>query len=175
MNGTIGFPDANLLRGDDRHMPYFIVADDALALIICLMKPFSDWNLKDQQYIFNYRLSRARQVVENAFGILASRFRCLLTTMAHELHNVTSVVLDCVNLHNIIKTHYQADHQGLADEKDNNHGQVPGAWRQGQVLPDLGQLQRCNQATIAAKRHREYLMHYYNNAFGAVPWQNDVI
>ena len=42
MNGTIGFPDANLLRGDDRHMPYFIVADDALALIICLMKPFSD-------------------------------------------------------------------------------------------------------------------------------------
>ena len=30
MDGTIGFPDANPLPGDDRAMPYFIVADDAL-------------------------------------------------------------------------------------------------------------------------------------------------
>ena len=32
MNGTIGFPDAESLPGDDMYMPYFIVADDAFDL-----------------------------------------------------------------------------------------------------------------------------------------------
>ena len=97
--------------------------------------------LNDQQCIFNYRLSRARWVVENVFRMLVFHFRCLMTTMAQEPYNVTSEVLACVTLHNIIRTCYQMDHQGRADEDDSNHRQVPGAWRQGQVLPDLGELQ----------------------------------
>ena len=124
------------LSGDDRDMAYFIVVDDPFALRTCLKKPFSGRSLNDQQRIFNYRLSRARRVVENVFSILANRFRCLLTTIAQEPHML--VVLASVTLHNVIRTHYRADHQGLADEEDNNHGKVPGAWRQGQVLPDLG-------------------------------------
>ena len=95
--------------------------------------------------------------------------------MAQEPYNVTSVVLACVTLYNIIRTCYQIDHQGRADEDDSNHRQVPGAWRQGQVLPDLGEPQQGNHATIAAKRQRDYLMHYYNNAVGVVPSQNDMI
>ena len=58
-------------------------------------------------------------MVENAFGMLANYFRCLLTTMNLEPHNATSVVLLSVTLYNIIRTHYRADHQGLADEEDN--------------------------------------------------------
>ena len=93
LDGTIGFPNADPLPGDNRDMSYFIVAYDAFALRTWLMKPFSGRNLNDQEPIFNYRLSRARHVVENAFSILANRFKCLLTTMAQEPHNVTSVVL----------------------------------------------------------------------------------
>ena len=76
--------------------------------------------------------------------------------MALEPHNVTSVVLACVTLHNIIRTHSRAGHQGLADEEDNNHRQVPGAWRQGQVLSDLGVPPLGNHATVAAKRQRVF-------------------
>ena len=72
-------------------------------------------------------------------------------------HNVMSVLLACVILHNIIQTPYRADHQGLEDE-DNNHRQMPSAWMQVQVLPDLGQPQRWNQATIVAKRLRERVL-----------------
>ena len=130
------------------------------------MKPFSCRNFNNHQCIFYCRLSRARQMVENAFRILANCFRCLLTTMAQELHNVKSVVMACVTLHHLIMTHYLADHQRLPNE-DNNQRKVPGGWRQGQVLNDLGGPERDNNATIAAKRQREYLMHYYNNAVEA--------
>ena len=113
MDVTIGFPDAEPLPGDDTDMPYFIVADDTLALRTWLMKPFSGRNLNDQQHIFNYRLSRARLVVQNVFGVLANRFRSLLTTMDMEPNNITSKVLVCMTVHNIIRKCYQADHQGV--------------------------------------------------------------
>ena len=38
------------------------------------MKSLSGRNIDDQQSIFNYRLSRARWVVENVFRILATWF-----------------------------------------------------------------------------------------------------
>ena len=40
-----------------------------------LLIPFGHGGLTGKERIFNYRLSRARRVVENAFGILSTRFR----------------------------------------------------------------------------------------------------
>ena len=74
-NDTLALPPPDPLFGDDRDTPYFIVGDDAFPLRQWLMKPYSIRNLDHDQRIFNYRLSRARRVVENAFGILACRFR----------------------------------------------------------------------------------------------------
>ena len=48
--------------------------------------------------------------------------------------------------------------------------QVPGDW--SQVLTNLWGPEWGNDATIAVKIQKEYLMHYSNNAIGAVPWQN---
>jgi hypothetical protein len=45
------------------------------------MKPFSHRTLAYEEKNFNYRLSRARRVVKNAFGILSSRFRIFHTAI----------------------------------------------------------------------------------------------
>ena len=55
------------------------VGDDAFPRRTNLLKPFSKRNLSLEEKVFNYRLSRARRVVENAFGIFDSRKSCLLS------------------------------------------------------------------------------------------------
>ena len=107
-NGTIGFPAADLLPNNDRPMPYFIIRDDAFPLRTWLMKPFSRRYLPDAERVFIYRLSRYRRVVDNAFGILINRFRCLLTTMQKTLNVVESIGIACCCLYNIMRLQYPA-------------------------------------------------------------------
>jgi len=82
-NDIAGFPEPDPLSGDTQDVPYFLVGDDAFGLRTYMMKPYANRDMTREQRIFNYRLSRARRVVENTFGILANRFQVLLTTMMH--------------------------------------------------------------------------------------------
>ncbi len=70
-------PDDQQLPGAEHlgKMPFTIVGDAAFPLKTYLMRPYPGRDLSTQQRIFNYRLSRARNVVENAFGILSSCWR----------------------------------------------------------------------------------------------------
>ena len=72
---SLGLPSPELLPNSSRCLPFLILEDDAFPLGINLMKPYPYRHQTQEQRIFSYRLSRARRVVEYAFGILANEFR----------------------------------------------------------------------------------------------------
>lgn len=77
-NETLNLPEPELLPMKNKHIPYVYLGDNAFPLKINMMVPFSgchDRNLPKR--IFNYRLSRARRVIENVFGIMSAVFRVL--------------------------------------------------------------------------------------------------
>ena len=110
---------------DERLIPYYIVGDDAFSLKTWLMKPFAHRNLTREQRVFNYRLSRARRIVENAFGIMANRFGALLNTFRQSARSVISMVKCCIILHNILRSRRPLA-PGVVDEEHNNHEVRPG-------------------------------------------------
>ena len=67
-------------------MPYAVVGDEAFPLKTYLLRSYPRINLPIDKRIFNYRLSRARRVSENAFGILVQRW-CIFQRRIH-LHPV---------------------------------------------------------------------------------------
>jgi hypothetical protein len=80
----------------------FFVGDEAFALTEYFMKPYGQAGLTAEQRIFNYRLSRARRVVENSFGILVSRFGVLQRPIALSPQKDQTIDLTCCYLHNYL-------------------------------------------------------------------------
>ena len=92
----LGFPQPGTLGSTETRCAYHIIGEDAFPLREDLMKPHPFWNLSRPQRIFNYRFSRARRVVENAFGILSTQFRVFLSMIGVEAAKVDKLVLAAV-------------------------------------------------------------------------------
>ena len=139
-DGDIGFPDPEPLPNDDRDMPYFFMGDDAFPLRSWMMKPFAKRNLEMDERIFNYRLSRARRISENAFGMLASHFRCLLTTMQQDVETVKDITMACFCLHNLMRIRFPGLQNQDLDWEGNDHGVIPGQWRDNAVMQEVNNI-----------------------------------
>lgn len=174
-DGSIGFPPPEPLPNDDKDFPYFILADDAFGLCTYLMKPYSARNMTREELIANYRISRVRRVVQNAFGIMAQRWQVLLSTIQQKPSTAQTITEVCVCLHNFIHLRNPAIQNAHLDTEDADHNLIPGSWRQDANLPDLQVAQRGNRDTFAAKDHRDYLRAYFNSPAGSVPWQDRII
>lgn len=151
---------------------HVIVADNAFPLKTYLMKPYGGNNLSLKQKVFNYRLSRARRIVENAFGILVCRFRIFLKPLAYAPVKVDKIVRCCIALHNWLRKSQGAIHIATFDTEDIETGNIiPGSWREflpaGMVDIERGMQNRSSQQ---AQKVRDHYADYFVGE-GSVPWQ----
>jgi len=122
------------------------------------MKPYSLRSLNNEERIFNCRLSRARRVVENVFGILANRFQVLLTTMKHHPSTVKVIVKACIALHNPTRIRYDGLQNQQLDRGENmNRDFIPGAWRHDRNVLDTHTVAGLNTSTKKGKKQRNLL------------------
>ncbi|XP_031625657.1 uncharacterized protein LOC116342282 [Contarinia nasturtii] len=99
-NNLLNIPPSTLLPGSDIKTPYTIIADDALKTYI--MKPYSFRGQDIGQRVFNYRLSRARRMIESVFGLMSTKFRVLRSIIELSEANVKTCVLAICALHNFL-------------------------------------------------------------------------
>ena len=112
-----------------------------LALRKFRLKPFSAQDLPYKERIFNYTLLHAQRVVENTFGLLAHRWRCLLSCLYLEPMKAINIVEGSLTLHNLICIHYlhlQANEVDHEDEQGNLVPGVPMSSSQTRMLEEPG-------------------------------------
>ncbi|XP_070068180.1 putative nuclease HARBI1 [Drosophila takahashii] len=87
-------------------VPVLLIGDSAFRFSRTLMKPYPfSTTASAEQRNFNYNLSKARRVVENAFGHLKARFRFIGKGLDSHYKNNNGVILACCILHNILNEH----------------------------------------------------------------------
>ena len=174
----LNVPPPKKLPSSEVLCPYMFVGDGAYPLRIDLMKPYPFRQLDQNQRIFNYRLSRTRRVVENAFGILANRFRVFCSTILLHPDTVTKITLASICLHNFLRQHRSEAYlpPALADWGDADHRVHEGAWRRdGLGAMECVQAGRARNPTLTAKLQRSLLRDFFVSPAGQVPWQKDYI
>lgn len=156
-------------------VPFYLLGDEAFALDEHLMKPYPHRSTMGDQKVFNYRLSRARRIVENAFGILCARFRVLLRTLELDVTSAMQVVRACITLHNFLLTKKDQNYSppGMMDSEDEQAHLVPGFWRGLTDTQDLCNLRGdagSRASTLYAREIRDNLKEYFYDE-GAVDFQ----
>ena len=174
-SGTAGVPGLKNLPGSSVKAPHVLVADEAFPLKTYLMKPFPMRNQNDDQRIFSYRLSRARRIIENVFGIMSMRFRVLRTSINLEPSKVEKIILAIIALHNLLRRQSTEDYlpQGSVDQ-DN---MTPGALDRGSSRSETSLVglprQGGTSSSEDSKKVRENFTAYFMNE-GAVSWQREM-
>ncbi|XP_063925016.1 uncharacterized protein LOC135138913 isoform X2 [Zophobas morio] len=102
--GQMNFPQDKNLPGQTEPCPHVFIGDEAFALRPYLMRPFpyrqSRSNIRKEKY--NTRLCRARRVVENAFGILAQKWRIFYRPLETSVGTTVTIVKTACLLHNYL-------------------------------------------------------------------------
>ena len=153
------------------------VADDAFPLRVDTLGPYSRCcHLDNRQKIFNYRLSRARRVVENAFGILVSRFRVFEKPIPLSLKTTEQLVKTACALHNWLQKGSARDSitsQNRIDLVSDHLNRQTGRQEAQENAPSA--FQRIPRTTMsnhprAATQAREQYADRFVTSH-AVPWQ----
>ncbi|NP_001090585.2 uncharacterized protein LOC100036828 [Xenopus laevis] len=134
-------------------MPYVFVGDEAFGLTENIMRPYPGSQMDIQKRLFNYRLLRARRMVECAFGIFSNKWRIFHNAIQLEPDFVDIIIKACCVLHNFVRLRdgYIFQHTLTDDIPDIDWAPVGGP--------------------TGGMRVRDHFANYFMSPDGAVPWQ----
>lgn len=108
-------------------VPVLLIGDSAFRLSDVVMKPYpfrADATEREKGY--NYALSKARRVVENAFGHLKARFRRIGKGLDNRIDKVSLIIKSCCVLHNFLNNCNDGINQHwLQQMRENELKQMP--------------------------------------------------
>lgn len=127
------------------------------------MKPYNKQVLNDNRRIFNYRLSRARRIIENIFDILASSLKIFQKPIKLSPMKAKVVVMACCHLQNLLTKQNNYIRYGEVDVEDCVMGIIiHGSWRnEPNKLLNIERTRAGNSATLA-KEVRDDFCKYFN-------------
>ncbi|XP_029675084.1 protein ALP1-like [Formica exsecta] len=155
-------PKDNALPNTQNIMPYVIVGDEAFPLKKYLLRPYPGSQIQGDRSkrIFNYRLSRARRVSENVFGILSQKFQLFNRRLKLKPENADKIILTICILHNYFRD-YNINVQDHAHNQNSDTGL--------QNLPRQGG-SAINTAFIVRDAFKEFFI----TEHGRVEWQDTI-
>lgn len=159
--GKLNFPD----RDDTKHnLNYVFAGDERFCLHEHLLTPYLQKEIDNTKRIYNYRLSHTRNVVENTFGVITSRFQILRRPINMKPENICYVILAICSIHNYLRRKSDTYFTPTTVDRENESGIiVEGDWRQNNTqLLGLQQVAKRN-ATAAAKQSRDEYKRYFNS------------
>jgi hypothetical protein len=157
----LGVLEDKQLPGTSCLASHVVVCDEAFPLKTYLMIPYSISQSKGdtKKSIFNYQLSQARRVVENAFGILSQKFQICQRTLHSLLENADSVLFAACILRNCLRD----QGTGLSDM-----GSSANVQSNLTKIPNQG-----GSAHQSAFEVRDKFKQFFDSLSGSVPWQNE--
>nr|XP_055053261.1 uncharacterized protein LOC129438525 [Misgurnus anguillicaudatus] len=165
-DGMLDLPPDAVIPGAEQRgpLPYVFVGDEAFPLMTNLLRPYPGHHVPPERRVFNYRLSRARLVVECAFGILSVRWRMYRRVIATSPEVAEVCVKATCVLHNFLRMKtLEGGRCAHRAELTIDPSSASDALRDA---PRMGS----NNATRRAIEFRETYCAYFNQE-GAVPWQ----
>ena len=171
-------PKDSELNDSGIKLSYFLLGDEIFPLKKWLMRPYPGKNASEKERIYNYRHSRARRCIENAFGIMSARWRIFHKPIRATVGNAEKYTLACLALHNYLRLTDNACYTpaGFSDSEDKDGNYQPGEWRayQSNGLVNIPNV-RGSRSRKDALETRDKLRDYLNSTNGSLEWQTDYI
>lgn len=168
-HNLLNVPPPKRIAEDTIELPYVLVGDEAFARTNYMMRPYPRCsNLDRKKKVFNYRLSRARKIVESSFGILTTRWRIYQKPIIASVPTIMKIIQATVCLHNYIMC--QEKHRPRSERRYS----LIAPEDRLQVSDALKDMTRtgANTYTRNAAHIRDMFATYFTTT-GALPWQWD--
>ncbi|GFG31125.1 hypothetical protein Cfor_04617 [Coptotermes formosanus] len=157
LEGThLSIPGSRSLPNDDNGtpMPFVIVGDETFALSEHVLRPYPSRNLAIPKRIYNYRITRARRMVECAFGILCNKRRIFHRAIDIRPDFCDVIVKTCCILYNFVRQKEGFQFQDTLFECPLDTVKAVGT-----------------RGDVRGTAVRGYFAKYFTSPQGSVPWQ----